>query len=174
MKEKINKTKAHKGFTLVETLVAITVLLTAVVGPLTIATNSLNSTQIAKNQLIANLLSQEGIELFRGKRDTNILAGDDWLTSMSFCSSVDGCSIDVINRTILACSSSCDPLSYNTSSFLYGYGTGGNWESTIFTRTIKYKPQSSTEIRVISQIEWPSRSGTKTLTLEESMYNWQE
>jgi prepilin-type N-terminal cleavage/methylation domain-containing protein len=164
--------KIQKGFTLVETLVAITVLLLAISGPLTIATNSLIATQIAKDQLTANLLAQEGIELVRWQRDTNILAGNDWLNLFNQCSTSEGCIVDVVSREFRACGSTCEALNYSESSSLYLYGSG---ESSGFTRKVWYEPVSGVEIRVVSEVAWTQKSNkTKTFRLEESLFNWQQ
>lgn len=61
------------GFTLVETLVAIALLLAVLVGPITLIARSLFSTSFSRNSLIANHLAQEGIELIRAVRDNNII-----------------------------------------------------------------------------------------------------
>ena len=74
-----------KGFSLLETTVALAVLLTSVVGPLTLASFSLRSASVAKNSLIAAGLAQEGLELVRTARSSNILKNADWLTGLGFC-----------------------------------------------------------------------------------------
>ena len=65
--------KNQIGFTLVETLIAIALLLAVLVGPITLIAHSLFSTSFSRNNLIANNLAQEGIELIRAVRDNNIL-----------------------------------------------------------------------------------------------------
>lgn len=61
------------GFTLLETVVAVAVLLAAVVGPVALITHALRNVQEAKNKLIAANLAQEGVELVRVIRENNIL-----------------------------------------------------------------------------------------------------
>ena len=63
---------AQKGFTIVETLVAITILMIAIAGPLTIASQALHAAQDAKNQMIASNLAQESVEEIRNYKDNNI------------------------------------------------------------------------------------------------------
>lgn len=134
---------SSRGFTLIETFVAITILITAVAGPLTIASKGLQSAVLAKDQLTASFLAQEGIEFIRERRDTNCLqlhctdlsTGDAvaniWLTShSSFNSTADqglntcrtdlngnmSCQVDAVNDIITACGASgCDPLYYDDS-----------------------------------------------------------
>ncbi len=61
------------GFTLVETLVAVAVLIAGIIGPFELITRSLYSAPFSKNNLIAHNLAQEGIELARVIRDNNML-----------------------------------------------------------------------------------------------------
>lgn len=58
-----------RSFTIIETLVAITVLMIAVAGPLTIAGKSLTSALDAKNTLIATYLAQESMEYLNFLKD---------------------------------------------------------------------------------------------------------
>ena len=63
------------GFTMVEALVAITVLTIGVTGVLSLLAQSLVNADYAKNQITAFFLAQEGQELVIGKRNTNRLQG---------------------------------------------------------------------------------------------------
>ena len=67
---------SQRGFTLLETLVAISILLIAVVGPMSIIGRSLPQSAYARDHAIAVNLAQEGIEAVRQKRDSNML--DKW------------------------------------------------------------------------------------------------
>ena len=60
---------AQRGFTLVETLIAIAILLIAVVGPISLIGDALHKLYYAKDQMIAINLAQEGIEVVRQRRD---------------------------------------------------------------------------------------------------------
>lgn len=62
-----------KGFTLIETLVAITILIVGVLGPLTIAVRGISDGFFARNQIAANYLAQEAVEVIFNKRQTNCL-----------------------------------------------------------------------------------------------------
>ncbi len=57
------------GFTLIETLVAVSIIAIAVTGPLFTASRALVAAQTARDQLIASHLAQEGIEYVRVMRD---------------------------------------------------------------------------------------------------------
>ncbi len=57
------------GYSLVEVLVAISILLIVVTGPLTILTTTARSTNFASEQVAAFFLAQEGLELIQKIRD---------------------------------------------------------------------------------------------------------
>jgi prepilin-type N-terminal cleavage/methylation domain-containing protein len=61
------------GFSLVETLVAISILLIVVVGPMTISMRTAKSTSFASEQIQAFFLAQEGLELAQKTRDDLLL-----------------------------------------------------------------------------------------------------
>ena len=62
-----------KGFTLLETLVAVAILTLAVSGPLYVANRALVAAQNSQSQLTASYLAQEGIEYVRTMRDHQYL-----------------------------------------------------------------------------------------------------
>ncbi len=66
--------KKQAGFSLVETLVAISILLIVIVGPMTISTRAAKSSSFATEQIQAFFLAQEGIELVEKARNDLLLA----------------------------------------------------------------------------------------------------
>lgn len=62
----------NKGFTMIETIVALAVLTAAIIGPVTLVTRAIFSSSFSRNDLIGYNLAQEGIELIRAVRDNNI------------------------------------------------------------------------------------------------------
>ncbi len=69
-----NKVKYKRSFTLLETIVAIYVLLSGIVGAMTLAQENLKALSYFRDQLIAANLAQEAAELVRNKRDSTFLA----------------------------------------------------------------------------------------------------
>src|ERR1051326_5311993 len=67
--------KAGAGYTLLETIVALAIIVGALSGPVTLVATGLVSSQYYKNKLTAINLAEEGIETIRSYRDNNILAG---------------------------------------------------------------------------------------------------
>ncbi|KKU81658.1 MAG: hypothetical protein UY07_C0012G0017 [Parcubacteria group bacterium GW2011_GWA1_47_8] len=73
-KKFLSKGYGHaRGFTLIEVLVAITILLIAVVGPISLIGGSLAQIRIARQNAVAVNLAQEGIEAVRQLRDSNMV-----------------------------------------------------------------------------------------------------
>lgn len=159
-----------KGFSLLETTVAVAILITAIVGPLTLASSSLRASSVAKNNLIAANLAQEGIELVRVKRSNNILQGKNWLDGFSNCFTFQGCVLEVVDIAISPCGSTCPPLNFDPARALYTYETG---TPSIFARQIKLQNISANEVKIIVSLFWRDRFGNQQFELEEFMLNWQ-
>lgn len=99
----MNTTRSQSGFTIVETLVAITVLMIAIAGPLSIASKGLTAALAARDQLIASYLAQESMELVKNIRDNNIAQGLPWLnatTVLSNCRPANPCDIEIVSGVI--------------------------------------------------------------------------
>src|SRR3989344_8329238 len=95
------KLKATAGFTLIETLVAIAVLVLSVTAPLEIAAKALFSAFHARNQITAYYLASEAIEYIKNARDTTFLNdvlnearpiqdNQDWLLGLENCKRTSG------------------------------------------------------------------------------------
>lgn len=162
--------KHSRGFTLIETMVAITVLLVSLAGPLTIATKGLSASIFARDQITAFYLAQEAIEFVRNQRDTyNLLQNNGFLTEFSSCIS-GTCRVDIRNSAIAACSGVCPPLRYNRSTGFYSYGSG---EISRFTRSVSLESINSDETAVIVTVNWTSGLIGKTFTIRENLFDWQ-
>src|SRR3989344_7135507 len=77
-----------RGFTLIEALAAITVLIIGILGPLTLAARGISDGLFAKNQITANYLAQEALELVVNRRDSNLVnhwLGAEWFEGMETC-----------------------------------------------------------------------------------------
>ena len=68
------------GFTLIEVLVAITVLTTVLFAPISIITQYVIEGALTENNVKAGLLVQEIIEYVRYDRDSNLLGTGNWFT----------------------------------------------------------------------------------------------
>lgn len=159
-----------KGFTLIETLVAIFVLLIAVSAAFSAATSSLQALFGAQNRTIAFFLAQEGSEFVKNWRDENSLLGQEWDTGFSECSS--GCQVDAIDLVAERClGNDCrlhiDPDGFYRSSEA---APGGSTESR-FSRSVTIEEISDYESKVTSTVTWGGLS-SGTLTVVEHIYDW--
>lgn len=171
MKNKFYK----KGFTLVETLVAIGVLILAVTGAFTAAQSGLSSYNFSKNQTIAFNLAQEAIEQIRMYRDENKINNRNWLTGLALnsgdpCYFGNKCIIDVINYTVNACGATCPALNQDTASGYYSYTSG--WPASNFKREIQFTSISPTEISIQVTVTWSKGLLTRQIKVKENLYDW--
>jgi prepilin-type N-terminal cleavage/methylation domain-containing protein len=149
-------TAKQKAFTLVETLVAISILTIALTGPLAIIAQALRSSYFSRDQITAYYLAQEAVEYIRNQRDFNGLQGvsapaaEDWLHGVATDSDLDPTdpNASLVNlyeptgesnlvkanlvRTatgykLTRCNVACPPLKYNVS-----FNTLGNAGSSLY------------------------------------------
>lgn len=162
-----------RGFTLLETLVAITVLLMALTGPFAIAQQSLKSSYYARDQVTAFYLAQEGIEYVRAMRDGNYLTSAPWLTSLAACVTPAVCTVDFANFTSPAvCPNGiCPALFASTASGLFNQVNG---TASKFTRTMTLTEVIGQPDQMILSvtIAWKSAGVSRTFTLKERIFNW--
>lgn len=87
----LNASRSSRGFTIIETLVAVTVLMIAIAGPLVVASKGLFGALASKDQLTASYLAQESMEVIKNIRDNNLVppANPDWLAYNGI--SLDNC-----------------------------------------------------------------------------------
>jgi type II secretory pathway pseudopilin PulG len=129
------------AFTLVETLVAVTVLLLSIAAPLSIAAKALFSAYYSRDQITAYYLAEEAIEYVKNSRDVTFLndvlndevpvvGNQNWLLGLEDCIETgidfEGCTVDATqvfdpydaeNTAIESCAEGgCPPLNHCASS----------------------------------------------------------
>ncbi|MDD5318959.1 MAG: prepilin-type N-terminal cleavage/methylation domain-containing protein [Candidatus Pacebacteria bacterium] len=181
MKSTSLKAKNKKGFTIVETLVAITILVLALTAPLSIVAQALHSSYFARDQVTAFYLGQDVVEYIHNQRDANSLANlsdsTQWLNGLSKCFAATGCQIDAISGQI---------TDYAPGSYLYISNTTGAYRytqtggtPTNFTRTVFItNPDGSTptgaskEVVIKAVVSWNTGSLVKSYILNDHLFNW--
>lgn len=185
----ISRIQKNKAFTLIETLIAISIFSLSILGLLSVLSSGISNTGYAKKKIIASYLAQEGIEYMRNLRDTFVLYNGDpttgWnsfnsKTDAAKCNEENGCYFDdqsldynnniqpIIALTISPCDPSCPALFYDQSTGKYGYNKVGT-TATDFIR--KIETDSSTGM-IRSTVFWTQGSGTYQVVLTEFLSNW--
>ena len=186
----------RRVFTLVETLVALAIFTTSLLGIMSILSSSISSTYYARQKIVASYLAQEGIEYIRNMRDTYVLYSatgqDGWNafnTKLTPCDvSGNGCFFNADNLSSLSnpitnmpmtnlpltlCSTTaCSDgnLFYDSTTGKYGFFG----EPTVYTRKIIVSIISSDETRVSSTVSWTQGSGNYSIVFTEDLFNWVE
>ncbi|HEY1037718.1 MAG TPA: prepilin-type N-terminal cleavage/methylation domain-containing protein [Candidatus Paceibacterota bacterium] len=151
-----NSTARSRGFTIIETMIAISVLAIALTGPLSIIAQALKNSYFARDQITAYYLAQEAIEVIRNKRDNNALSDTPpepafWLAGLIDEPGLvndqgyEGVKVNLERTTggymYTVCPSTCPPLKYadpaNTSGYV-PYGQREATEPSIFTREVVF------------------------------------
>lgn len=177
---------AVKGFTLVETLVAISLLVLSVTGPMAIAQTGLRAAFLSRDQTTAFYLAQDAIEYVKNVRDDNIIRSvtgdvpDNWLDGLEDCiDTLNGCSIDTTTEagSVFACpgANGCEnnPLLYDsvTGQFNTQEGTDSPFTREIFITDVVTGANREAEITVI--MKWTSPViGERVITVQENIFNW--
>jgi len=166
----------HKGFTLLETIVALSVIVGAMSGPVTLTTRGIFTAKFAKNKLVAANLAQEGLEIIRQCRDNSILL--NWPGGFASIGTGDW-QVDVLGNTINSCPLSpftATVLLRDEDSGLYNYSTG---DDSLFTRRITTQinfdcdgSAGSNRFCATSRVTWSEGGIDRVMTLREALYNW--
>ncbi len=159
----MNKSSHKQGFTIIETLVAIAVLMIAIAGPLSIANKGLTGALASRDQMIASYLAQESFEVVKNLRDTNLDATVNWLDgggyALSSCTYNNPCDASAIDLTKVA-AGKANPLRLTTGNY---YSHAGAGSLSLFTRYFYLSlpnspatpcPNSGTECTVTVAVEW--------------------
>lgn len=190
LQSKTYKLKTSLGFTLVETLVAISILSLSIVATFTAVQNGLQNSSIAKDQTTAFYLAQEAMEFIKNKRDENALytinggvTAHSWLYGLSETDDVSNpcyfgkvCTIDSPTKAIAYCGMSfsasiCTRLKQDPDTGLFGYTYSS---PTIFRRGIQFTEiVSNREVLVTIEMNWTSRWGEKSFQVSELLFNRQ-
>jgi Tfp pilus assembly protein PilV len=185
--------KDKRGQSLVEALIALSILTVALLGIETLLARSFLLDRVTTDQTKATYLASEGIEIMKSLIDHQVydaianpggIAGDpDTGGWNNFCNLSPGASAYYqIDWTTTSCpspivSSDATPILFNKTTGLYSYGDLSATPSA-FTRVIKVtKPVDasgmSNEIDIQSTVTWGTGSVTnQKLVLEDHFYNW--
>ncbi len=173
--------KQTPAFTLIETLVAVSLLSVAIVAPMSLTTKSLAAAYYARDQIVAFHLAQEAVETVRHFRDNNILmealgTPTDILAGIPTGIPFIVNALDDSMNSAACTGGSCPPLQLDPTQTFYGYGSG--WTDTRFTRTVEVATVASEggvpqEIRISVTVSWRTGSfQTRSFTIRQNLYRW--
>ncbi len=169
------------GFTLIEVLVAMFVLVMGALGVFGLISRTITFNSSVNSQLVASYLSQEGLEIVRNIRDANFLkihkipgwegAWNDGLTS---CAA--GCGANY-NSISLDPALDLEPIVFNGSFYVHDAVADSG-----FMRVIKVIPGggdlvlcpsgNDEKICVSVDVSWQDKDSTRTVTGATELYNW--
>jgi len=149
-----------EGLTLIETLVAITILLTGVILPMSIYSNSIVDARYAGDKLTAYYLAEDAIEFIKYRVGTEFNNGVGWFSTLPNCSG-QPCAVDSSDDNICS-GGGCDYVVKIDGDNLYGMdGT-----DTIFTRTVRFANNPDPDGgSVLSTVTWIQTGVIKSITL---------
>ena len=172
--------KLNTGFTLVETLVAISIFSVSILGMMSVLGSGIANTNYAKRKAVAIYLAQEGVEYVRNMRDTKVLSASGGNLWNQFESNFSSCSnennacgfVKPLPFDIKTCSSLSDCKLYINNG---GYDTNSSGTDSGFVRKIWAEEITpNKEIKIFSKVEWTQGSGNYSITFSENLFNWYE
>jgi type II secretory pathway pseudopilin PulG len=159
--------KFKNGFTLMEIIVVMGVIISVLTSALVLITLTVNSTKSSRLRIIAISLSQEGLEIVRNIRDNNWLNGRR--TALNWRQGLDPGDYRVQYNSSGLLNFSATPLMTNNGFYQYDAGS-----STLFYRRITIEHIGNNQIRVISVVTWNDRGRNQAISAETRLYNWLE
>ena len=172
--------KTNKSFTLIETLVAIAMLVTSMMAPLAVASSSFFQARVARDQVVATYLAQEAIEMVRYVRDRNMikhLVNDttDWLDMLPKDVWFEPDWVIAQNGNFSRCPNELDPVSCHYLKYDGAYNFSPAGAETRFKRSVKINVNAShpDEAIVESRVYWTSGvAGERHVSVKVYLYNW--
>jgi Tfp pilus assembly protein PilV len=169
----------ESGFSIIETLVAVSIASMVLGGFASSVVISLRGYQSGKQSFIAAKIAQEGMELAINKRDNNLECFIDpascvisnWKDNL-----IGDFEVDVTDSSTLSPGQNFktyDPNHYicTTSTGEYGYCSAGNQLRGDFTREVKISDINTNAIKVDVVVSWDKQTGgRRNVTLSEVLF----
>ncbi|GBD33739.1 hypothetical protein HRbin34_00023 [bacterium HR34] len=169
------KENNKKGFSLLETMIAVAIIGIAIGGPYLVINRALSNFLDAENRFKAVFLAQEGMELVRNIRDNNfikIVVGSENLNPWDDGLTPGSCyEIDYNDSSLTPCSvGSLRNLKINSNGF-YDYDDSSGTD-TMFKRYIIISDCGSDCLEIRSIVKWNFKGEENKYELVGRLYNW--
>ena len=167
-----------KGFSIIETLVAITILTMVIAGSITAINKGLSVSTETRNRVTASLLAQDAMEYVKNRKFINIktLGEANWLSGFGGCRNVPPflCRVDSIQADGLGISFCYVPDGCPVYINDVGYHqtpTGLNTK-TPFERSFYLEPtMNADERKVIVKVTWETAGVPYSVKLVDYIFN---
>lgn len=150
--------KKFKAFTLVEVVIAITVISVTLIAVYGLIISVMNAHQRNVHNLQASYLAAEGLETFRFMRDSNWIGNYSWDTGFQL--GTDTSKTFYLNEI-------------ETSPY-WEFGTDGAVDDTYSREFLVEKTDTDKTIQVTCTVSWDERGIAKTYSLSTYLSNWHE
>ena len=165
-----NQLKNQAGQVLIESVVAMSLVVIGLLGILTLLSNSIAFNRNIANKLAATYLAAEGIEVMKSIADENYTQGGVWGTTLPTGKYEATHDASIGNLRVVAGDFSSNPLLFDSETGVYGYDSG---VPTIFTRTVKVlNSTDNMETKINSIVRWADKGESKEVDLEDHFFNW--
>jgi type II secretory pathway pseudopilin PulG len=169
------------AFTLIEALVAISILIIGIISSFSLINHALYNANVIEDRLTAVYLAQEGLELVREIRDSNYVK---WLNDVSNVKWNDNLTpgesiISFGDKKLNPITNNSIPyLYYHEDKGIYDYDSSGGAKLTSFKRIItiteggKADSGDLYELIVTVKMQWQTRGINYSFEIEDHLFNW--
>lgn len=170
--------KQQSGQGLIETTVAIGVIITAIIGTVSLASFTVRSTRSTLNRLIAQNLAWEAIEVATNLRDSNLVAGDPFDTTLNGGGDTSAIltfdpsnNVWLVNFTPSSFSDALTTMYLQNGLYIQGVGASSG-TATPFQRLVTLTPVSAGQFDISAEVIWNERGSDLSVSAERSLYDW--
>lgn len=166
-----------KGFTFIETLAALFIIMVGISSFATLINQTLSYAKTSSYNLMAAYLGKEGIEIVKNIRDSNFLKVHYalpptalWTDGLTGCAPPTGCQGDYTSSALTGYTGAKLKLADSGDRF-YNYSTGTD---TMFGRRITIDPVGAGPdyLKVVVEVIWEEKGRNHTFSVQENLYPW--
>ena len=163
------------GFTIIEMMVAVVILVIATGAPLLMTTNAVRLATEAKTKVTADYLAIEALEYIKNKRDNNKLNNKQfdqelYPDGIEVQYKVDVFADAIVNCSGVSCNGDEHRMSYNIIDGIRHYGHAG--VQSKFKRMVMYEYVNADELGVIVEVTWDSPTGGGLASVRMNLFSW--